>query len=112
MNAFEQEVSPGGPHEASRRTFLRGAGVTMALPWLESIPAWGAAPMVDGVPAPCPKRFAALFMGCGISPEHWWAKGEGEGMELGRSLQPLKALRGKLNVVNGLFNKSATGVGI
>jgi Protein of unknown function (DUF1552) len=96
----------------SRRTFLRGVGVTMALPWLESIPAWGAAPMVGGDPAPCPKRFAALFMGCGISPEHWWAKGSGEGMELGRSLQPLNALRGKINVVNGLFNKSATGVGI
>ncbi len=51
-------------------------------------------------------------MGCGISPDHWWAKGSGESMELGRSLQPLKDLRGKINVVNGLFNKSATGVGI
>ena len=96
----------------SRRTFLRGVGVTMALPWLESIPAWGASPIVDGVPAPCPKRFAALFMGCGISPDHWWAKGSGESMELSRSLQPLKDLRAKINVVNGLFNKSATGVGI
>ena len=27
---------------ASRRTFLRGAGVAMFLPWLESIPVWGA----------------------------------------------------------------------
>ena len=98
--------------QATRRTFLRGVGVTMALPWLESVPAWGSPSMVGGVPAPCPKRFAAMFMGCGISPEHWWAKGSGESMELGRSLQPLKALRGKINVVNGLFNKSATGVGI
>ena len=34
------------PHRGpiSRRTFLRGAGVTMALPWLESIPVWGSAP--------------------------------------------------------------------
>jgi len=96
----------------SRRTFLRGAGVAMALPWLESIPAWGFAPMADGLPTPCPKRFAALFMGCGISPDHWWAKGSGESMELGRSLQPLAGLKSKLNVVNGLFNKQATGVGI
>ena len=29
-------------HRISRRTFLRGVGVTMALPWLESIPVWGA----------------------------------------------------------------------
>ena len=28
-------------HLLSRRTFLRGVGVTMALPWLESIPVWG-----------------------------------------------------------------------
>lgn len=100
------------PQQSTRRTFLRGVGVTMALPWLESVPAWGSAPMVGGVPAPCPKRFAALFMGCGISPEHWWAKGSGNDMELGRSLQPLEALKGKINVVNGLFNKQATGVGI
>ena len=84
----------------------------MALPWLESVPAWGFSPMLGDAPAPCPKRFAALFMGCGISPEHWWAKGSGESMELGKSLQPLKDLRGKINVINGLFNKSATGVGI
>ncbi len=100
------------PQQSTRRTFLRGVGVTMALPWLESVPAWGSAPMVGGVPTPCPKRFAALFMGCGISPEHWWAKGSGDAMELGRSLQPLEALKGKINVVNGLFNKQATGVGI
>jgi hypothetical protein len=49
----------------SRRTLLKGAGVTMALPWLE---AWGAA-------AAPPRRFAALFMGNGINQKHWWAKG-------------------------------------
>ncbi len=97
---------------ATRRTFLRGVGVTMGLPWLESVPAWGFAPMAGDVPAPCPKRFAALFMGCGISPDHWWARGSGPGLELGRSLEPLAALKGKINVLHGLFNKQATGVGI
>jgi hypothetical protein len=79
----------------------------MALPWLESLPSWGADPA-----APLPKRFAALFMGCGINADHWWAKGSGSGMELGKSLQPLVPLREKVNVVTGLFNESATGVGI
>ena len=97
----------------SRRTFLRGAGVTMALPWLESVPVWGAAPGVpEASSSVAPKRFAALFMGCGISPDHWWAKGAGADMELGKSLEPLSKLKHKLNVVHGLFNKSATGVGI
>jgi hypothetical protein len=96
----------------SRRTFLRGVGVTMALPWLESMSVWGAAPMQDGLPAPCPKRFAALFMACGINANHWWAKGTGAQMELSKSLEPLSPLKTKLNVVSGLFNKNATGVGI
>jgi hypothetical protein len=82
----------------------------MALPWLESIPAWGATPA--GVAASPPKRFAALFMGCGVHPDEWWAKGSGAAMELGRCLEPLSPLRAKINVVNGLFNKHALGVGI
>jgi hypothetical protein len=112
MSESEQEPGRSGASRASRRTFLRGVGVTMALPWLESVPAWGFAPMRGDVPAPCPRRFAALFMGCGISPDHWWANGAGADMELGRSLEPLAPLKGKINVVHGLFNKQATGVGI
>jgi Protein of unknown function (DUF1552) len=96
----------------TRRTFLRGVGVTMALPWLESVPVWGAPTVAGGLPAPCPKRFAALFMGCGVNHTNWWAKGSGSGMELGRCLEPLAPLKTKINVVNGLFNKHALGVGI
>ena len=92
----------------NRRTVLRGVGATMALPWLESLPAWGGAT----APEAPPKRFAALFMGNGISPDHWWAKRVGEGMELSKTLQPMEPFRAKLNVVSGLFNKRATGVGI
>ncbi len=103
--------APGGRVSTSRRIFLRGAGVTMALPWLESIPTWGAAASAGGTP-PCPKRFAALFMGCGVNPIHWWAKGSGASMELGRCLEPLGPLKSKITVVHGLFNKNATGVGI
>src|SRR5258708_23709342 len=96
----------------SRRTFLTGVGVTMALPWLESIPVWGVK-AASGAPASTPpQRFAALFMGNGISPKNWWAKGAGADMRLSKSLEPLSALRGRLNVVSGLFNKAATGVGI
>ncbi len=98
--------------QKSRRTFLKGVGVTMALPWLESIPVWGAAPMTGETPATCPKRFAALFMACGVNADHWWAKGAGESMQLGKSLEPLAPLKAKLNMVSGLFNKNATGVGI
>ena len=30
-------------YQLTRRTFLRGVGVSMALPWLESLPVWGDA---------------------------------------------------------------------
>lgn len=96
----------------SRRTFLRGAGVAMTLPWMESIPVWGSTPARDGTPGPFPKRFATLFMGTGINGNHWWAKGSGATMELGKSLEPMAPFKSKLNFITGLFNKSATGVGI
>ena len=99
-------------HPTSRRRFLRGVGVAMALPWLESISVWGAEPAKDGTPGPFPKRFAALFMGNGINSKHWWAKGSGAEMELGRSLEPMAPLKTRMNFVTGLFNKHATGVGI
>ena len=99
-----------------RRIVLQGAGVAMSLPWLESIPVWGqdTEPASSGADknTTTPKRFAALFMACGINQDHWWAKGTGTDMELSRSLAPMESLKTKMNVINGLFNKNATGVGI
>ncbi len=93
----------------SRRTVLRGIGVTMALPWMESLPAWAGTADAAG---PFPKRFAVLFMGNGINGNHWWAKGTGAEMTLSKSLSPLEPLKKKINVINGLFNKPAVGMGI
>jgi hypothetical protein len=100
------------PNKFSRRTLLKGIGVTMALPWLESISGWGSEVVSRPSPTTYPRRFAALFMGNGISPKNWWAKGAGADMELSKSLQPLAPFRPRLNVISGLFNKHATGVGI
>ncbi len=87
----------------TRRAFLRGTGVTMGLPWLESLAA---------ATTPQPQRFAVLFLGTGISPGRWWAKGKGAAMELGESLAPLEPIKSKVNVIDGLFNKAATRQGI
>src|SRR5437870_10613525 len=81
----------------------------MALPWMESLPAWGAP--ADAA-RPFPKRFAVLFMGNGINGNHWWAKGSGAEMKLSKSLTPLEPLKKKITVINGLFNKPAVGMGI
>jgi hypothetical protein len=98
--------------QLSRRTLLRGTGVTMALPWLESIPVWGLQSSANAESGPFPKRFAVLFMACGVHPDHWWAKGAGFDMELSKSLAPMEQLKTKMNVVSGLFNRNSTGVGI
>ncbi len=95
----------------SRRTFLRGSGVTMALPWLESLSGFGVSP-ASAATTSGPQRFAVLFMGTGISPGRWWAKGAGSDLELSESLAPLEPLKSKINVIDGLFNKEATGQGI
>lgn len=96
--------------QVSRRTLLRGAGVSMALPWLESIPVWGGdSNRPDAAP---PKRLAVLFMANGICPNDWRAEGSGSQMELGSCLAPLAPLRDKMNFIKGLFNEAAVGVGI
>ena len=90
----------------SRRAVLRGAGVVMALPWLESVRVRSAHPR------PFPQRFAVMFMGCGINEDHWSAAGNGAAMQLSKTLSPLEALKHKINVIDGLFNKASTGQGI
>jgi Protein of unknown function (DUF1552) len=92
----------------SRRTVLRGAGVTMALPWLESLPAFAD----NTAPAAFPKRFAVVFMGNGINENHWSAEGSGAEMKLSKTLSVLEPVKQKINVIDGLFNKEATGHGI
>jgi hypothetical protein len=92
----------------SRRAILRGAGVTMALPWLESFPAFAD----TASPAVFPKRFGVLFMGNGVNENHWDAQGSGAEMKLGKTLEPLEPLKHKINVIHGLFQKRATGLGI
>ena len=88
----------------------------MALPWMESIPVWGTEPRTErstgSDPGPFPRRFAAVFMANGINPDHWGASGSGAEMELSKSLTPMTPQKTKMNVISGLFNKRATGVGI
>jgi len=92
----------------SRRTVLRGAGVTMALPWLESLHAFADTPAASAFP----KRFAVLFMGNGVNEDHWSATGQGAEMKLSKTLAPLEPIKQKINYIDGLFNKEATGKGI
>src|SRR5438874_1402243 len=102
---------PPMPHPLPRRAFLRGVGVTMALPWLESVPVWGDDKPKNSSSEP-PVRFACLFSGNGYHSKEWWAKGEGKDMELGKVLDPLKPFREKMLFLRGLHNAEALIGGI
>ncbi|MCX6592909.1 MAG: DUF1552 domain-containing protein [Acidobacteria bacterium] len=92
----------------SRRAVLRGAGCTVALPWLESMHA-----LADTPPASAfPKRFGVVFLGNGVNEDHWSAEGEGAAMKLSKTLQPLEPLKPKINVIDGLYVKALTNQGI
>lgn len=94
-------------HHFSRRAFLRGIGVTMALPWLESFNVWGDEPQKNRPASEAPVRLGVLFCGNGFHSKEWWARGEGAAMELGQVLAPLHDFREKLLLVNGLFHEEA-----
>lgn len=95
-------------HHFSRRTFLRGVGVTMALPWMESVNVWGDTPPASTRPASeAPVRLAVLFSGNGFHSKEWWARGEGKQMELGKVLAPLTDFRERMLFIRGLYNEEA-----
>ena len=99
-------------HRLSRRKMLRGLGVTMALPWLESVRVWGdttptGADTDDKKSSTAPTRMAVLFAGCGFHGREWYAKGQGKDMQLGKVLTSLEPFRDRMVFINGLYNAEA-----
>ena len=86
---------------------LRGLGVTIALPWMESIRVWGDTLRDVKQSSAAPTRMAILFAGCGFHRHEWWAKGEGADMELGKVLHPLNGFRDRMVFIRGLYNAEA-----
>lgn len=90
----------------------------MSLPWLESLPVFAGTTLPAGTAAAgaaaaaYPKRFAVLFMGTGVNENYWSAEGNGDAMKLSKTLMPLEPLKKKINIINGLFDKPTTGLGI
>ena len=89
----------------SRRTFLRGAGVALGLPLLESmVPARTA--MAQTVANPR-IRLGFLYMPHGAMMANWTPANEGPDFELSRILSPLKEVKNQVVLVSGLGHKNA-----
>jgi len=83
-----------------RRTFLRGAGTTLAMPLLDAmIPALKA----EGLTAAAPvRRLGFVFYTLGVNEDKWRPKGEGADYQVSEALAPLAPHRSKFLVLSGL----------
>ena len=89
------------PKSISRRTLLRGAGVALSLPWLESISS--AAPGTGSMKlSEPPLRMAFMFMPNGVRPEYWTPAGDGENYEITPHLKPLANLKNDFLLLENL----------
>ncbi|MBD3672314.1 MAG: DUF1552 domain-containing protein [Planctomycetaceae bacterium] len=79
----------------------------MALPWMESMAAWGQEISANKPSQKAPTRMAILFAGCGFHRHEWWARGNGSKMELGKVLHPLNDFRDRMVFIKGLYNAEA-----
>jgi hypothetical protein len=88
-----------------RRTFIRGLGATVALPFLDAmVPAMRAQ-------AKAAPRFTAIYCGNGANMIDWTPATEGVGFVMSPSLTPLEPFRDRLAVFTGLDNFQATDQG-
>ena len=88
----------------SRRTVLKGAGVSLAVPWLSAMsPAFAAAD-----PAP-PRRFVALTLSLGLLGENLFPTESGRDWKPSRYLEPLADLRDRLTLVSGASHPGVSG---
>ena len=92
-----------------RRTFLRGAGITIALPLLDSmIPA--QTPLARTAASPR-SRLGCIYVPHGATMDKWKPAQEGKGFEFTEILKPLEKYRDRLVVVSNLAHPQAAGVG-
>lgn len=89
----------------SRRTFLRGAGLTISLPLLDAmIPAFGAESTV-----PVPRRMVAIETNMGILPQFFFPEKAGKDYESTPYLERLAAHRQNMTVFSGVSLPGVTG---
>lgn len=89
----------------SRRTFLRGTGVTLALPFLDAmVPALTAQSKTAANVSP---RLSFVYLPHGAIMDKWTPKKEGSGFEFTTILESLKPFRDQINIISGLAHAAA-----
>lgn len=88
--------------QPTRRTFLRAAGVTLALPWLETL-----APAAEA--RSVPRRLVAIETNMGILPQFFFPEKAGRDYALTPYLEKLATVREQLTVFSGVSHPGVTG---
>lgn len=89
----------------ARRTFLRGVGVTLALPLLECMtPVFARAAR-----PPSPRRMLLISNNLGVLPKPFFPQGTGRDYELSPYLSALADFRGDFTVFSGLSHPGVVG---
>jgi len=91
-----------------RRTFLRGSGITIALPFLESFGPRVATAGAAGPAAP-PRRMVFIMSNMGVIPKNFFPEDTGESYEPSPYLSLLEPQRKKLTVFSGLSHPGVGG---
>jgi uncharacterized protein DUF1552 len=92
-----------------RRTFLRGLGVTVALPLLDAmVPALSA---MANTPATIKRRLGFVYVPNGVNPLKWTPEGVGEEFAFSPILAPLEPFRNQLVVLSELSSYPAEAQG-
>src|ERR1700719_3857694 len=93
-----------------RRTFLRGMGVTLALPLLDSmLPAQTAIRKTAAAPSP---RLGFVYVPHGAIMDKWTPATEGAGFDFSPILKPLEPFRNRLTIVSGLGHRAADSTAV
>jgi hypothetical protein len=93
----------------SRRTFLHGVGVTLALPFLDSMVPAGTA--LAQTAAKGKTRFGAIYFPHGATMDKWTPAADGSSFELTEILQPLQPYMSRVNIISDLSHPQAYGGG-
>lgn len=83
----------------TRRTFLRGAGAAIALPFLPSL-----APRTAHAAGTVPTRLLFFYVPNGVHQANWWPEGTGADFTFGSTMASLEAYRDDVLVISGLRN--------
>lgn len=94
-----------------RRTFLRGLGVGLALPWLDAMqPAvLSAANKRADLATETPRRMLGICNNLGLLPEHFFPTDSGEDYTLSPYLQTLANHRNDFTVFSGVWHPDVDG---